>query len=51
MIEIKENLTDANCIAHAGTFHADDIFATVFLEKVFQYIHLYRTNEITSDMK
>lgn len=51
MIEIKENLTDANCVTHAGSFHADDIFATIFLEKIFQNIYLYRTNEITSDMK
>lgn len=51
MIEIKDNLDDARFVTHAGSFHADDIFATIFLEKVFQNIELYRTNEITSDMK
>ena len=51
MIEIKDNLDDARFVTHAGSFHADDIFATIFLEKVFQNIELYRTNEIISDMK
>lgn len=46
MIKITKNLDEANCITHAGTFHADDIFATVFLEKVFNNIIVCRVNEI-----
>lgn len=45
MFTIVKNHKEANAITHAGSFHADDVFASVFLSKLFD-IKLYRTNEI-----
>lgn len=44
MIRLVENAENANAITHAGSFHADDIFATIFLSKL-QDIDLYRMEE------
>ena len=33
-IKITKNIKEANCITHAGTFHADEIFATLILSKI-----------------
>ena len=33
-VRVTENLKDANCITHSGTFHADEIFATLILSKI-----------------
>lgn len=51
-INLVNNKKDANAITHSGSFHADDIFSTIFLSKI-QPINLYRTNEIknTEDIK
>ncbi len=46
MFQLVKNSNDANAITHGGTFHADDVFATVFLSKIYD-IKLYRTNDIT----
>lgn len=46
MIQLVSKIEEANAITHAGSFHADDIFATIFLSKM-QDIYLYRANEIT----
>lgn len=43
-IKIVNNVEEANAITHSGTFHADDIFSTIFLAK-FQEVFLFRTNE------
>ena len=32
MITLVKDIKDANCITHSGTMHADEIFATAFLE-------------------
>ena len=45
MIQLVENIKEANAITHAGSFHADDIFSTIFLSKL-KDIYLYRTNEL-----
>jgi len=45
MIQIVTDLKDSNAITHAGSFHADDIFSTIFLSK-FQDIYLYRAQEL-----
>lgn len=45
MIKLVKNLEEANAITHAGSFHADDVFATIFLSKL-QDISLIRVNEI-----
>lgn len=45
MIQLVKNIIDANAITHAGSFHADDIFATIFLSKLMN-VKLYRAKEI-----
>lgn len=44
-ITIVNNIDEANAITHSGTFHADDIFSTIFLSKLHD-IRLFRTSEI-----
>ena len=46
LVEIVDNEKDANYITHSGTFHADEIMATVFLLNKFGCLKLYRTNEV-----
>ena len=45
-IKIVENQNDADFITHAGTFHADEIMATVFLLNKFGSIKLARVNNV-----
>lgn len=46
-VKIVKNLDEANAITHAGTFHADEIFATVILSKIMPEIKLLRVTELT----
>ena len=48
-VEIVDNEEAANFITHSGTFHADEVMATVFLLNKFGDIKLYRTNNPTND--
>lgn len=50
MLTICDNLTDAKFVTHDGKFHADDVFATIFLEKIFKDITLYRAKEIDASL-
>lgn len=45
-IKITKNINEANCITHAGTFHADEIFATLILSKIIKEITIIRVQEI-----
>lgn len=45
-IKITKNIKEANCITHSGTFHADEIFATVILSKIMPEIILIRLQEL-----
>lgn len=54
MIEIVKNISEATCITHGGNMHADDVFATAFLELYLKSIKVYRVdfydeNEIPKD--
>lgn len=49
MITITKIKEEANYVTHAGNFHADDVFSTVFLEKVFKDITIIRLKEYTDD--
>ncbi len=49
MITLTKNINEANCVTHAGNFHADDVFSTVFLEKLFDNINLIRLNDYQDD--
>lgn len=49
MISFVKNIQDANCITHSGTMHADDVFATAFLELYLGDIKLFRTTSVDFD--
>ena len=49
MIKVVNKISDANCITHSGTMHADEVFATAFLEELLGDIKVYRTNNIEID--
>ena len=49
MIKLTKDLNEANYVTHAGNFHADDVFATVFLEKLFDDITLIRLKDYHDD--
>ena len=46
MVRVVNNEADANCITHSGTMHADEVFATAFLDLYLGDIRVYRTNNI-----
>ena len=45
-IKLTKNIEEANCITHSGTFHADEIFATIILSKIMPKITLIRLPEV-----
>ena len=45
MIKIVKRQEDANCITHSGTMHADEVFATAFLENLLKDIKVFRTKK------
>lgn len=46
MITLVNDLNEANFITHAGKFHADEVFGTILLEKMFNDIRLIRLPEV-----
>ena len=50
-VRVTENIQEANCITHSGTFHADEIFATLILSIIKENIVVYRTSEANDEMK
>ncbi len=49
MITFVNSMEEANCITHSGTMHADDVFATAFLELYLKNIKLFRTNLVNKE--
>lgn len=49
MINLTKNIDEAEYVTHAGNFHADDVFSTVFLHKLFDDITLIRLKEYHED--
>ena len=49
MIKLTNNIDEATFVTHAGNFHADDVFSTMFLEKIFENIILIRLNDYKDD--
>lgn len=49
MIKVVDKQDDANCITHSGTMHADEVFATAFLEMYLGDVFVYRTNSVDLD--
>lgn len=50
-IKVVKNIDEANCITHGGTFHSDDVFATVFLSLLYDEIRVVRVMESMQEME
>ncbi len=48
MLKVVEKIEEANCITHGGTMHADDVFATAFLEIYLKSVKVFRTNNVNA---
>ena len=42
MVQIVKSIEEANCITHSGTMHADEVFATAFLDLLFGNVKVFR---------
>lgn len=51
MMTITKNIQEATAITHGGTFHADEVMATVILQKLFGKITICRTFRVPEDLK
>lgn len=49
MIKIVKTQEEADFITHSGTMHADEVFATAFLEQYFGKNKVLRTNSVEFD--
>lgn len=49
MIKITKDINEATCVTHAGNFHGDDVFSTVFLEKYLGDITVIRLSSYQDD--
>lgn len=49
MVRVVNNIKEANCITHSGTMHADEVFATAFLDLYLEDVRVFRTNKIDED--
>lgn len=50
MLTITTNSTIANAITHGGTFHSDEVLATVILEKVLGNLTVCRTFKVPEEL-
>ena len=46
MVRVVHNINEANCVTHSGTMHADEVFATAFLELYLKDVSVYRTKSV-----
>lgn len=46
MINVVKDFKKANFVTHAGKFHADEVFGTVLLEKIYENVNLIRLPEV-----
>ena len=49
-INLTKNIDEANLVTHSGTFHADEIFATIILSKIISKIILIRVPEVNKEV-
>lgn len=49
MIKLVDNINEAEYITHGATMHADELFATAFLELYKKELKLFRTNQIDAN--
>lgn len=45
-MKVVNNINEANCITHSGTMHADEVFATAFLDLYLDDVRVFRTNKV-----
>ena len=50
MVQIVKSIEEANCITHSGTMHADEVFATAFLDLLFGNVKVFRTSSVDFDL-
>lgn len=50
MVSTTKNVALANAITHGGTFHADEVLATVILSKVFKDLVVARMFKVPSEL-
>ena len=50
MLKVVTNPLEANCITHSGTMHADEVFATAFLELYLKEVKVYRTPSLLNNI-
>ncbi|MBR4262612.1 MAG: MYG1 family protein [Bacilli bacterium] len=50
MLKITKNIDEANLITHASKFHADEVFATALLSKIYPNSTICRVNEVPSNI-
>lgn len=52
--ELVDSIESADAITHSGNFHADEIFATVILARIFEkegkILHVYRINDFKGNV-
>ncbi len=49
-MKLVKNIKKAKFITHSGTMHADDIFATAFLDLLYKDIKVFRTTSVPNDL-
>lgn len=50
-IILTSKLAKSNAVTHAGMFHADDVFASVFLDHLLGDLKLYRVSRVPQKLK
>lgn len=49
MIKLTNDLNEADFVTHAGNFHADDVFSSMFMARLYGDITLIRLNDYKDD--
>lgn len=49
-ITMTKNVTEATVITHGGVFHADEVFATVILSKIFDNLTILRAFKVPENL-
>lgn len=50
-IKVTKNINEANAITHSGTFHADEVFASVILSKVIDNLVIARVSKLPDNLE
>lgn len=50
MAKVTKNIEQASCITHSGTMHADEVFATAFLDMYLGERTVFRTNIVPDNI-